>query len=116
MDADMPAWEEGISDAENMGKKGKGGVEDNGKNTLQAGKCLFVCCDGTWNNAVGTQLPVTNVGRLARCLRRHAKNKEPHMVYYSSGVGTTAGRFGNWYQGAIGEGKFDLILVIRSGN
>lgn len=69
------------------------------------GKCIVVCCDGTWNNAAGTQYPVTNVGRLARCLHRETKNKKPHVVYYSSGVGTTATPIGNVFQGAFGEGK-----------
>jgi hypothetical protein len=91
-------------------------INEEGRDKPRAGKCLFVCCDGTWNNAVGTQLPVTNVGRLARCLTRNAKNNEPHVVYYSSGVGTTAGRFGNWYQGAIGEGKFHPNLPVHSVN
>jgi len=70
----------------------------------RTGKCIVVCCDGTWDNAVGTQYPVTNVGRLARCLRSETENKKPHVVYYSSGVGTTATPIGNVIQGAFGEG------------
>ena len=69
------------------------------------GKCIVVCCDGTWNNAAGTQYPVTNVGRLARCLSHETRNRKPHVVYYSSGVGTTATPIGNMIQGAFGEGK-----------
>jgi hypothetical protein len=78
------------------------------------GKCIFICCDGTWNNAAGTRYPVTNVGRLIRCLDTATENIKPHVVYYRSGVGTTATPVGNYYQGALGKGmwhhKFHLHL------
>lgn len=108
--------EEHREEARKTGGEEQRAINEEGRDKPRAGKCLFVCCDGTWNNAVGTQLPVTNVGRLARCLTRNAKNNEPHVVYYSSGVGTTAGRFGNWYQGAIGEGNFHPNLPVHSVN
>ncbi|KAK2012519.1 hypothetical protein LZ32DRAFT_497852, partial [Colletotrichum eremochloae] len=31
---------------------------------------LFICCDGTWQNASGTMSPLTNVAKLARAVHR----------------------------------------------
>jgi hypothetical protein len=57
----------------------------------RAGKCLFVCCDGTWKDAVSTERSLTNVARLARCVRDHTTENTSQVVYYCSGVGTNAG-------------------------
>ncbi|KFH44864.1 hypothetical protein ACRE_043090 [Hapsidospora chrysogenum ATCC 11550] len=97
-------------------------------------KRLFVCCDGTWNNAAGTAAPLTNVAKLARCvyrlgddchgipapgtLVRHGIPSDAarygfvrQIVYYSSGVGSTSAlRTDSWLSGATGQGVDDNIL------
>ncbi|KAL1893534.1 hypothetical protein Sste5346_006363 [Sporothrix stenoceras] len=54
-------------------------------------KRLFVCCDGTWKNASGTQEPQTNVARLARATARMGRKSGDRpciqIVYYAAGVG-----------------------------
>ena len=88
-------------------------------------KRLFICCDGTRNNASGTVDPLTNVVKLARAVFRIGKDKyvipKPEnaeregqksrmgnvrqIVYYSSGVGTrSALRTDNLYASAVGKG------------
>lgn len=44
-------------------------------------KRLFVCCDGTWQNASGTIAPLTNVAKLARCVDRVGREvlSLPHL-------------------------------------
>ncbi|OCL14467.1 hypothetical protein AOQ84DRAFT_258435, partial [Glonium stellatum] len=96
-------------------------------------KRLFVCCDGTWQNASGTVAPLTNVARLARCVDRYGYDKlklpnvdsvkrgdidpeeyagvVPQLVYYSSGIGTqSALPFDKGLSGAIGKGVTSNIL------
>ena len=94
-------------------------------------KRLFVCCDGTWQNASGSVAPLTNVAKLARAVYRlgeddfrvpegdHDLNKEwlsgaehdrygivRQLVYYSSGVGSeSSSLFDSGYSGATGKGK-----------
>ncbi|KAI0555582.1 hypothetical protein F4679DRAFT_578968 [Xylaria curta] len=58
-------------------------------------KRLFVCCDGTWQNAVGTIRPMSNVAKLARSIYRVGGDSfdcgtlggVPQLAYYSSGIG-----------------------------
>lgn len=67
-------------------------------------KRLFVCCDGTWQNAASREGYSTNVARFARCVDRlepdgsertlkDGKKIPDHVmqvVWYSGGVGTYA--------------------------
>lgn len=92
-------------------------------------KRLFICCDGTGNNASGTVDPLTNVAKLARAVHRIGEDlykvpdqrealNFPHgdpeerrfggvrqIVYYSSGVGTrSALSSDSLYAAAFGKG------------
>jgi Uncharacterized alpha/beta hydrolase domain (DUF2235) len=51
-------------------------------------KRLFICCDGTWQNAIGTNRPLTNVARFARSVKRKGWDDVVQIVYYASGVGS----------------------------
>lgn len=65
-------------------------------------KRLFVCCDGTWQNAASGMRYSTNVARFARCVDRlepdgHERTLKDgreipdhvtQVVWYSGGVGT----------------------------
>jgi hypothetical protein len=51
-------------------------------------KRLFICCDGTWQNAIGTNRPLTNVARFARSVKRKGHDDAVQIVYYASGVGS----------------------------
>lgn len=67
-------------------------------------KRLFVCCDGTWQNAASSMRYSTNVARFARCVDRlepdgfdrtledgtKIKDHVMQVVWYSGGVGTYA--------------------------
>jgi len=82
------------------------GIKAQPQHISKKGKCLFVLCDGTWNNAVGTKTAMTNVARLARCLQNRTEARKPQLIYYCSGVGTTGTWMSNLVQGAFGDGKF----------
>lgn len=90
-----------------------------GENAAKQSRRLFVCCDGTWNNASGTFAPLTNVARLARSVDRFGRevscaleNDEPplvvpQLVYYSSGVGAQAVLSAeSGFAGLTGEGRY----------
>ncbi|KAK8058097.1 hypothetical protein PG994_008545 [Apiospora phragmitis] len=47
-------------------------------------KRLFICCDGTRNNASGTVDPLTNVAKLARAV--HRTGDDPYMIPKKSDV------------------------------
>ncbi|CAN8104021.1 unnamed protein product [Discula destructiva] len=53
-------------------------------------KRLIVCCDGTWENALGatSDKPQTNVTRLSRSLKQICSDGTTQVVYYHPGVGT----------------------------
>lgn len=65
-------------------------------------KRLFVCCDGTWQNATSSMRYSTNVARFARCVDRlepdghertlkdgtRIKDHVTQVAWYSGGVGT----------------------------
>ncbi|TRX92717.1 hypothetical protein FHL15_006391 [Xylaria flabelliformis] len=65
---------------------------------LKGKKRLFVCCDGTLQNAVGTTKPMSNVARLARSIYRIGDDAfdfgtlggVPQLTYYSSGIGSNS--------------------------
>jgi hypothetical protein len=44
-------------------------------------KRLFVCCDGTWNDAFSTNKALTNVSRIARCIKEVADDGTMQIVY-----------------------------------
>ncbi|KAK8003266.1 hypothetical protein PG989_002985 [Apiospora arundinis] len=98
-------------------------------------KRLFICCDGTRNNASGTVDPLTNVAKFARAIYRtggdefKVPTKEAviqfscnsdedkrfgnvrQLVYYSSGVGTrSALGTDSLYASAVGKGLSANIL------
>jgi len=54
--------------------------------TVTTKKRLFICCDGTWQNAVGTNRPLTNVARFARSVKRKGWDDVVQIVYYASGL------------------------------
>lgn len=91
-------------------------------------KRLFVCCDGTWNNASGTAAPMTNVAKLARAVSRLGRDAcgipnrrvdegtratedqrygvVRQVVYYSAGIGTQSTlAVDSLFSGAFGKGK-----------
>jgi uncharacterized protein (DUF2235 family) len=45
-------------------------------------KRLIVCCDGTTNDGINTQKPITNVARIARCI------KNDHIIQEADGSRT----------------------------
>ncbi|QKX60157.1 uncharacterized protein TRUGW13939_07300 [Talaromyces rugulosus] len=82
-------------------------------------KRLFVCCDGTWQNASGTSAPLTNVARFARAVDRYGINNDfvsipiPQLIYYSSGIGSESVfrlPVDSLYSGATGKGLEEDIL------
>jgi hypothetical protein len=48
-----------------------------------ARKRLIICCDGTTNDGVNTEKPITNVARIARCI------KNDHIVQEADGSRTS---------------------------
>ncbi|KAI1805365.1 hypothetical protein F4811DRAFT_561214 [Daldinia bambusicola] len=70
-------------------------------------KRLFICCDGTWMDAVSTAAPLTNVARLARCVKAVSFEDSTQIlqiVYYQTGIGRGTSRIGRAIDGATGRG------------
>ncbi|RYP59692.1 hypothetical protein DL770_010154 [Monosporascus sp. CRB-9-2] len=71
-------------------------------------KRLFVCCDGTWMDAVNTDYPLTNVARLSRCVKNVSLAKDNthilQIVYYQTGIGRGTSRIARAVDGATGRG------------
>ena len=71
-------------------------------------KRLIVCCDGTWKDADGRPDVISNVTRIARCLKNEAQVGDqtvPQIVYYQSGVGTDRGWVNRLIGGVSGKGR-----------
>jgi hypothetical protein len=71
-------------------------------------KRLFICCDGTWQDGVNNNGPITNVSRLARCVKNVAGDGYLQIVYYDSGVGNGTAWPSQTVDGATGRGKTAL--------
>ncbi|KJX96087.1 hypothetical protein TI39_contig835g00003 [Zymoseptoria brevis] len=66
---------------------------------------LIVCCDGANNDGINQDGPLTNVSRIARCVKREdSKTKTIQIVYYRSGVGRGTSRLGNYRDMVFGNG------------
>ncbi|KAK1486071.1 hypothetical protein CABS01_13288 [Colletotrichum abscissum] len=98
-------------------------------------KRLFICCDGTWQNASGTMTPLTNVAKLARAVdrlgrdtnmlvegaelyREHGEQENTYVglvrqiVYYSSGIGgQTALNIERGFSGLTGKGTVSIKIA-----
>jgi uncharacterized protein (DUF2235 family) len=70
-------------------------------------KRLIVCCDGTWNDSISTNNPLTNVARFSRCVEDRAEDGVLQIVYYHTGVGAGTSKISNSIDGAVGRGKID---------
>jgi hypothetical protein len=97
------------------GREEKRRNKKNGR-TIPPKKRLFVCCDGTWNNAVGSANHITNVARLARSVPTWTDDDMLQLVYYSSGVGTRGEKAGNMVQGLTGKGKHTFYTASNTSS
>lgn len=68
-------------------------------------KRFFICCDGTWQDGVNNDGPLTNVARFARCLKPRSQDGFLQIVYYDSGVGNANAWSTPTIDGATGRGK-----------
>ena len=66
---------------------------------------LIVCCDGTWNDSISTESPLTNVSRISRCIPNIGENGVVQLVSYYTGVGSGTSKPGNIIDGMTGRGK-----------
>ncbi|OOQ84258.1 hypothetical protein PEBR_33900 [Penicillium brasilianum] len=78
-------------------------------------KRIIICCDGTWQSAVSGKKNVpSNVTRLCRSLNPVGTDKDGNqwqqVVWYDSGVGTTALALGDAFEGATGAGMETNII------
>ncbi|KAF2817752.1 uncharacterized protein BDZ99DRAFT_374890 [Mytilinidion resinicola] len=69
-----------------------------------ANKRLIVCCDGTWNDSISTDSPVTNVSRISRCIPGLSDTGVVQLVSYHTGVGSGTSKPGNIIDGMTGRG------------
>ena len=68
-------------------------------------KRLIICCDGTFNDSVSTNDPLTNVSRLSRCIDDVGADGTPQIVYYHTGIGSGTSKFSNLKDAATGRGE-----------
>jgi hypothetical protein len=78
-------------------------------------KRIIICCDGTWQSAVSGKKNVpSNVTRLCRSLNPVGTDKDGNqwqqVVWYDSGVGTTALALGDAIEGATGQGMETNVI------
>lgn len=78
-------------------------------------KRIIICCDGTWQSATSGQRNVpSNVTRLCRALNHIGTDEKgdqwQQVVWYDSGVGTTAGVLGDIVEGAFGQGVEQNVI------
>lgn len=68
-------------------------------------KRIIVCCDGTWENAVGedSEKPQTNVTRISRAVKQISSDGTSQIVYYHPGLGT-GGKLDALLGGVFGMG------------
>ena len=81
-------------------------------NTVQPKKRLVICCDGTWNNSVSSNNPLTNVSRISRCIEDVAADGVLQIVYYHTGIGSGTSRLSNSIDGAVGRGNPDASVCM----
>jgi uncharacterized protein (DUF2235 family) len=83
-------------------------------------KRLVICCDGTLNDGINTGRPITNVSRIARCIKTddiatdaHGNRTSiPQLVFYMRGVATGTSRFNNLRDGVFGRGELPLCIPV----
>src|SRR5437763_1948195 len=68
-------------------------------------KRLIICCDGTWNNSISTDSPLTNVSRISRCIPCADSKGILQVVSYYTGIGSGTSKLGNIIDGMTGRGK-----------
>ncbi|KAJ5945501.1 hypothetical protein N7454_002340 [Penicillium verhagenii] len=78
-------------------------------------KRIIVCCDGTWQSATtGRKSVPSNVTRLCRALNHIGTDEKgdqwQQVVWYDSGVGTSAGTVEDVVEGAFGEGVEQNVI------
>lgn len=68
-------------------------------------KRIIVCCDGTWENALGEDSgkPQTNVTRISRAIKQVSSDGTSQIVYYHPGLGT-GGKLDSILGGVFGMG------------
>jgi uncharacterized protein (DUF2235 family) len=76
-------------------------------------KRLIICCDGTWNDSINTDNPMTNVARISRSIRGVAVDGVLQIVYYATGIGARKSTLGldSMVDGATGRGALWSLLV-----
>ena len=75
-------------------------------------KRLIVCCDGTTNDGVNTDKPITNVAKIARCIKNDhiitgndgSRTSVAQVVMYMRGVATGTSALTNAVDGFYGRG------------
>jgi len=77
-------------------------------------KRLIVCCDGTWNDSVSNDSPLTNASRISRLSKAvDDEDGAQQVVSYQIGVGSGTSRLGNLIDGMNGRGE-DILHDIES--
>jgi uncharacterized protein (DUF2235 family) len=102
-----------LANVDNTSSLAKNGGAVAPPDTLASGfKRLVVCCDGTQNDGVNTLKPITNVARIARCIKNDdvvtrtdgIRCKVLQIVFYMRGVATGTARVVNLRDSLFGRG------------
>ena len=78
----------------------------------QPKKRLVICCDGTYNNSVSTDNPLTNVPRLSRCIDEVADDGTLQITYYHAGIGSGTSHLANMADATTGRGRPTVLIDI----
>lgn len=79
-------------------------------------KRIIVCCDGTWNDSVSSNSPLTNVSRISRLITAVDVYGMQQIVSYHTGIGSGTSKLGNILDGMSGRGMLYQLLEIHHGH
>lgn len=82
--------------------------------SLKMPKRIIVCCDGTWQDGVGSEERslYTNILRLARMIDHEDRRFQPaisQVVFYQSGIGSDRNLFSKYVEGTTGGSLGDKV-------
>ena len=92
---------------------GAAGPSDSANNFELPKKRIIVCCDGTWNDSVNSDSPLTNVSRISRLISAVDDHGVQQIVSYHTGIGFGTSTLGNIRDGMSGRGMTIYFNIHR---
>lgn len=99
-----------MNDPDRVGTSSNCGNKNEDCRTHVEGKRrLVVCCDGTWNDSISTESPITNVSRISRLIKAVGDDGVPQILSYQPGIGSGTSKLGSVIDGMTGRGSKSAV-------